>query len=426
MFRTIPTRTIPVSILAQNPATTAPVAGRFAARPLARGVAIALAVVALGACSSDNDDDPMDGTDGPDMTNPMAPGTTDPGPMNPDGSGTDPVVPPVDPVDPVDPMGGMNGSPAGSFAVVANDGMNPGSVTFYSPDLATMATVLSTGANEGIAFGPDGTLYQNADADSFTGLRAFPGAASRADMDGFGSDGAGDVQIGSQPGKGLEYAAAGDGVLVSCDVTDAGADIKLYAVDGAEDAAPVATLDLPAPCWDTFYAADDDRLYVAMTDGTLGIYDDFGDEYSDAGDVEDNDRALDRTVTPVGTDGTTKLSTNFHGVSVEGDTVLVSDVGDAASADDGLLFTFTDDDSLDGDVQSAAIGGPATMLGNPVDVVLLGGTAIVAEKSNDVILAFEGVDGLTGDVVPSYSMPFTKPESIELAPAGTGDDDTDS
>ena len=336
--------------------------------------------------------------------------------MDPDGMDPDGMDP--------DGMGGMNGSPEGSFAIVMNDGSSPGSVIFYSPDLATMAKTLSTGANQGIAFDSDGTLYQNADADSFTGLRAFPNATGRADMDGFGSDGSNDAEIGGAPGKGLTFASFGDGVLLSCDVTDAAADLKIFATDGAATDAPVQTLDLPASCWDSFYSEDDDRLYLALTDGRLGIYDEFSDEYADAPVGDDNDRALDRIVTPVGDDGT-KLSTNFHGVFIEDDAVLVSDVGSADSPTDGLLFTFTDDGSLDGDVPSTGIGGPATMLGNPVDVVLLDGTAIVAEKSNDVILAFEGVADLTGDVAPSYSMPFTKPESVELAPAPSGDGEED-
>ena len=44
------------------------------------------------------------------------------------------------------------------------------------------------------------------------------------------------------------------------------------------------------------------------------------------------------------------------------------------------------------------------------------GNAIVAEKSNDVLLVFANVTDLSGDVMPDYAGPFTKPESIELVP----------
>ena len=98
---------------------------------------------------------------------------------------------------------------------------------------------------------------------------------------------------------------------------------------------------------------------------------------------------IDRTITPVDAATGETLSTNFHGVFAEDGTVLVSDVGLADSPDDGLLFVFEDDGALDGDVETESVGGPATMLGNPVDAVLLDDAAIVAEKSNDAILVFE-------------------------------------
>ena len=344
--------------------------------PLARGVAIALTVFALGACSSDDDDDTNGG-----MTDGMTDGDT---------MGTD-------------------GSPVGDFAVVANDGSSPGSVQFYSPDLASpamMTAMVQTGANQGIAFGPDGTLYQNSDAEGMSGLFRI-------------ADDSSTTQIGSAPGKGLSYLD-GPELLASCDVTDetGAASLKLFdPAATAVDAEPVATVDLPVPCWDTFWSADDSRLYAALIDGTLAIMDDV--EIDD--DDTDDDLAIDRTLTPVDADGA-QLSTNFHGVFVEDGTILVSDVGAVTTGanSDGLLFTFDEDGTIDGNVETTAVGGPATMLGNPVDLVLLDGAAIVAEKTNDALLVFEGVSDLEGDVAPSYVQTFTKPESIALAPAGDG------
>ena len=350
-------------------------ASRTAARPaasrVARGVAVALTVLALGACSSDDDDGDMTDVDDDD--------------------------------DDMEMSEGAEGSPVGSFAVVMNDGMSPGSVQVYSPDLATPAAMglVQTNANQGIAYGPAGTLYQNGDAADNTGLFAVA------------ADG-GATQIGSAPGKGLSYVTGQD-LLASCDVTDEDADLKLFSPVSADPAAaPVGTVDLPASCWDTFWDEDNERLYAALTDGSLAILDGF------SGDGD----AVDRLVTFAAG------ASNLHGVFAEDGTVLVTDVGAATTPDngdafgsDGQLFVLDDSEGdLDGEVDVAPVAGPATMLGNPVDAVLLDGAAIVAEKVNDALLVFEDVADLSGDVAPDYVGAFTKPESIELAPV----DDTDA
>lgn len=307
-----------------------------------------------------------------------------------------------------------SGAPTGSFAIVMNDGAAPGSVVFYSPDLETLDKTLSTGYNQGVTFGDDGTLYQNGDMEGATGLVAFPDAANRPDMDGFGVD---DSTLGDSAGKGLEFIA-GSGLLASCDVTDEAADLKFFDAETGELAASV---DLAAPCWDSFYVAEDDRLYVAGTDGVLAVLDGFVAELDGTvegdmeGDAESVGPAVDRMITPVDEAGA-KVSVNLHGVHVEDGTVLLSDVGSADSATDGQLFVFDDDGSVDGDVTVSPVGGPATLLGNPVDALLRDGSAIVAEKSNDAILVFEDIAGATGDVMPTYMLSFTKPESITEVP----------
>ncbi len=205
-----------------------------------------------------------------------------------------------------------------------------------------------------------------------------------------------------------------------------GTELKLFDAEDTDGAAaePETTLDLSAACWDTFYAVESDTLYVAQVDGTLAIFDEFSIEIGEAEEGEDvtavdRDGAADRTVTPVDENGA-PLSINFHGIYAEGDSLLVSDVGDAAIADDGQLFVFTESATLDGDVTATSvIGGPATMLGNPVDAVLKDGSAIIAEKSNDMILVFDNVATVSGDMVPDNSVSFSKPESVEELPAGS-------
>ena len=366
---------------------------RRARHPVARGVAVALAVLALGACSDDDDDDADGGASG------------------------------------------MNGSPAGDFAVVMNDGSSPGSVQLFSPDLASaVGGPIQSGANQGAAYGPDGTLYQNSDAEGMAGLFVVDPESGAT------------TQIGSSPGKGLSYVGGGQDLLASCDVTDEGADLKLFSPTATDaSATPVATVDLPAPCWDTFWDEDNGRLYAALTDGSLAIFDDFAAVDPTGTGIDLTAGAtVDRTVTPAG-----GMSANLHGVYAEDGTVLVSDVGATTMGpnSDGMLFVFDDaDGTMDGEVEPVrTIGGPATQLGNPVDVVLLDGAAIVAEKTNDALLVFEDVadadgmndtddmddmddmDGAGGveDVMPDYQQSFTKPESIELAVGGvsSGGDD---
>ena len=380
-----------------------PTSKRFAARPVARAVAVALTVLALGACSDDDDDETPD-------VDTSVPGDMNPDGMNPDGMTPDGMNPDgMEPGDTdTDGMEGMDGSPEGTFVVVSNPGEGAAGITVFTPDLATQGQLLQDTANEGTAYGDDGSLFQNGDGGERVGV-------FRIDAE---NGGATPIGAGQQAGKGLEFIS-GENLLASCDVADAGdggdgtADLKLYSPDSTDaNAGPVATIDLPAACWDTFWDADNTRLYAALTDGRLAILDDFSSTAEGGADV-------DRTVTPTGDDDV-QNSTNLHGVFVEDGTVLVSDVGDAASASDGQLFTFDDSDgALDGNVAATPIAGAATMLGNPVDVVLLDGAAIVAEKSNDALLVFDGVTGLSGDVAPSYSQTFTKPESIQL---GTEDD----
>jgi len=331
-----------------------------------------MASIALVGCSSDSDGD--DGMQG-----------------GQDGGG-DPVVVSDD----------------GNYAVARNDGTNPGSVHLFSGGLDGDVTVLETGRNQGIAFDGQGNLYQNGDSDDATGLTAFATAEARMTGDAF--DTARDREMSVAPGKGLAYVASA-GLLVSGDVSDESADLKVFASTAGEGAAPIATVDMPAPVWDTFHDPEDDRLFAALTDGTLAIFDDFSDDPS---------ARPDRLVTPVD-DAGMPVSINFHGVFVADGTILVSDVGDAMSASDGALFVFSDDDDLNGEVTAfTRIAGATTLLGNPVDVILDNGAAIVAEKSNDLLLTFADVASSSGgDIAPDAATAFTKPESIALTAASS-------
>ena len=351
-----------------------------------RGAAAALFMLALGACSSDDGADPSGPSSGTPDAGSSNVGGSDAGPDG-GGSGASPSGP---------------GAPAGGFVVASNPGGAGASfIEVRTDDLGTPGTVLQDVANEGTAFAPDGRLFQNGDAEGRTGLFLI------------GEDG-GATRIAASPGKGLEFVDGPD-LLASCDVTDAAADLKFHDPDATDpDAAPVATVDLPASCWDAFFDADAERLYLALTDGTLAILDDLG---------ADDPTPVDRLVLPVDADGRA-LSTNLHGVFVEDGIVLVTDVGadTVGPNSDGRLFVLDDaDGTLDGPVETAFVGGPSTRLGNPVDAVLLDGRAIVAEKTGGALLVFDDVANAAGDVAPDYQTPFDAPESIQPLPATVGE-----
>lgn len=310
----------------------------------------------------------------------------------------------------------FNAASSGSFAVAMNDGVTPGAVSLFSAGLETVDRTFTTGASQGLALGSDGTLFQNSDGAS-SGIRAISQIASRADADSFGAL---DRQIGTASGNGL-FLIEDQNLLVSCDTTSAtrtsDADLLIFSSSAGAQAMPSGSIDLPASCWDGAYSAVDDRMYLALVDGTLAIIDDVSD--LDLNSALSGSEVVDRTVTPVD-ENAMKLSVNLHGVGLEGGVVLLSDIGDAAVADDGALFVFSDDGTINNNVIMTPIAGPATMLGNPVDVILQDGAAIVAEQSNNVILVFNDVATLTGDVVPSFQTAFTAPESIVSLGDGIG------
>lgn len=163
--------------------------------------------------------------------------------------------------------------------------------------------------------------------------------------------------------------------------------------------------------WDVAYDSGDDRLYVAATNGLVLVYDDFMADEGAGGP--------DRTITP--TDGTSQVSVNLHGIAYdEGrDLLVVSDVGSAASATDGQLFTIANASTADGETAVRyRVGGSASQLGNPVDLVLTSrGVVYVAEKSNDLVLRYDSLLTATGsvDAAADASVSVVKPESVSLA-----------
>ncbi len=307
-----------------------------------------------------------------------------------------------------DSDGGNGSSPPDASIVVATNAADASaSLDVYSPDLDTLASQFNSGSNEGIAFDETGTLYQAGDSGDFTGLRVFANFASRADgsefVTGFDRQLDGSAALaGGFAGKGIVVIDALGRVVVA---DNAAADIKVFSSTAGDGAAPLNTIATAAAPWDIAYDESSDRLYAALTNGTVEIFDDFS---------TDLNAVADRSIFPADGDGA-QLSVNLHGIAILDNQLVVTDVGDAAVADDGQIFTLTDDGTVAGGISAdARIGGPRTRLGNPVDVVLVGNTAVVAEKANGLVLSFRGVTSASGDIDPDYARPSAAPESVAV------------
>jgi DNA-binding beta-propeller fold protein YncE len=125
----------------------------------------------------------------------------------------------------------------------------------------------------------------------------------------------------------------------------------------------------------------------------------------------------DRVISP--TDGEAAIGVNLHGIVYDAatDNLLVTDVGDAASAEDGQIFVIPAGSSVDGSVEvSVFIGGDGTRLGNPVDIAFDGVDAYVAEKSNSRVLRYDAIFDLSGaqNVAEDASFELENPESVQL------------
>ena len=314
-------------------------------------------------------------------------------------------------IDGVDGAPGQNGAPgqdgtpgfaAATFLVANNGDDNRNTVTAIDQNANALSTV-TTGANEGIVFTQSGALVQAGDSDlplvrSFCGFDAQSNYVMNRGHELTGA------ATGLVNPKGIAFAEEA-GLIMVADFN--GQKISVFGGQAAGDVAPIAEIMTSAKPWDLAYDEESDRLYVALTDGTLAVYD----------DVASSDFApsVMRSVVPSDADGN-QLSINLHGIVYEpmSNRIVLSDVGDAAVADDGQIFVLDNVSTADGaTVPTRVIGGATTQLGNPVDIILTGSDLRVAEKSNDAILVFSNIfNGESGDVAPTLSTPSVKPESL--------------
>lgn len=286
------------------------------------------------------------------------------------------------------------------------------------------SATLFSGADEGLDLDYYGNLYQARDDGGGNGeLRVFSRARARADLDTFTSPDtdrtiAGATTTLAAP-KGI-HIVHGAGLVLVADNGDSM--VKVFGTQATGDVAPIAATAMPAAPWDVFHDEVTDRLFVALTDGTLVVI----DNYAGGGFAG----PVSRTITPSDAAMTTQVSVNLHGLAYDRmtDTMVVSDVGMAASDTDGAIFVLANASTADGMVAPAStISGPRTLLGNPVDIALDGERLRVAEKANGAgrMLIFNGVlTGAGGDIAPAVSVAAAAPEAVTtevLAPTYRAD-----
>lgn len=316
----------------------------------------------------------------------------------------------MDGADGSDGSDGAPGLPQGVFLIANNGDSNRGTLTRADQN-AAMLSQFTSGNNEGVILDSTGKLFQA--GDSSTGsLRTVCRMTSRSGgmyMPSYDKDITG-ANTGLTNPKGI-HLAEHSGMVFVADFN--GMRISIFGSQAAGDVTPVAEIPLSAKPWDVTVDEVNDRMYVALTDGTVAVY----DNVMESGFTP----TVMRSIVPADADGN-QLSVNLHGIVYDAgsDRLVVSDVGDAAVADDGQLFVLENAAVADGNtVPARQVGGPMSMLGNPVDIILTGTTLRVAEKSNDAILVFTNIfDGPDGDMAPTLATTTSKPESLaQVMPA---------
>tara|TARA_R100001443_G_scaffold42209_1_gene55462 strand:- start:33308 stop:35344 length:2037 start_codon:yes stop_codon:yes gene_type:complete len=318
---------------------------------------------------------------------------------------------------------GADGNPgftAANFLMANNGPDNSGTVDLINQNAAPLKRFSGLN-NQGVVLDTLGNLVQAGDSSNGS-LKTFCRIATRPDGTTF--DPTIDRELtGAATGlvnpKGIAFSDQRGLVFIA----DQNAmQVTVYGGAAAGTAAPLASTTTEAMPWDLFYDDINDVLYVALTNGVLSIYDNYV--------ASDYAAMPTRSITPVSADGM-QLSVNLHGIAYDrlSDKLVLSDVGSASDATDGILFVLNNISVADGEVIPArVINGPATMLGNPVDIVLSGSELRVAEKANDAILVFATIfAGPSGDIAPDLITESVKPESlVQLSASSAAVDISDS
>lgn len=183
--------------------------------------------------------------------------------------------------------------------------------------------------------------------------------------------------------------AHGAGLLIVADSGDPL--VKVWGTAAAGNVAPFFTSSVPAAAWDVAYDESNDRLFAALVDGTIAVFDDF---------VAAQPAAQSRLVVP-STDGSTQSSTSLRGIlhrSRDGaDELVVTDIGvegSDAGSDGSVLFIDGASSASGPTAPSLVLGGAAAGLRDPSDVAIApDGRLSVTDPAVRRILVFQPIGG---------------------------------
>lgn len=299
--------------------------------------------------------------------------------------------------------------------LVSNNGATPGNLDLFDRLFAAVRTI-NGGGNEGIALDALGSGYHNVDSPNNQvnivtrvakrGSTGFPlgGTAFAGNFDrSLDLTGINGVAV-----KGSAMAQK-EGLLILASFATSAANARLLVLGTAgESGSLLAQVLLTQRPWDVAYDEPNDRLYVAFTNGTIGVYDSWVASIFPATPT--------RTISPANLD-------NAHGIAYDGatDTLVVSDVGaitsGAGAGDDGAIYVIPKASTASGAASAKVISGAATKLGNPVDIDLSNGDLRVAEKANKRLLTFTDILNTPGgNIAPATDVPYDAAESLTSAP----------
>lgn len=161
------------------------------------------------------------------------------------------------------------------------------------------------------------------------------------------------------------------------------------------------------------YDAASDTLYVAMSNGTIFVYENY---------VSQPGEAPDRIITPTNEVGAGQVSTRLVGLvhDAQRDLLLVTDAGsDVGLGNDGALYVFDVASEASGlTPPTAVLSGASTGFDEPVHLAWDGASLWVADSSNGTISRFDDLLTLTGDVAPSAIVAVPDVISVVLRAEG--------
>jgi hypothetical protein len=297
---------------------------------------------------------------------------------------------------------------------VSNNGTNnAGELDKVNQNFQKQST-FNAGNNEGVELDRLGNLYHAGDATTGS-LRVISQIADRGNGEAYNTRQDRELSgplTGLLNPKGIAIAQNAGFTIIADNGTG---DLRVFGTTAGGNVAPVAVTALPAKPWDVAYDETSDRLFVALVDGTVSVFDNY------IGNGRNIGAGASRRITLTDAGGN-KVSTNLHGIVYEPtlNKLVVTDVGAATSAQsanfnvDGRIYVIDNASTANGNIiPSRTIEGSATQLGNPVDMILDGTDVRIAEKAKDLLIVYRNIfNGPSGNIAPDFVAAETKPESL--------------